>query len=407
MGLVSDGGVHSSLEHILALIDMAKANGVEKLRIHAFLDGRDVPPKSAEAYLAPVEEKLLDLDYAQIATVNGRYYAMDRDNRWERVEKAYDNLTMATGARHFLSRDAVLSAYRQDETDEFVTPCVCDLTYEGMADGDAIIFFNFRPDRARQLTRAFIDPDFSGFARKKIVQDLAFVCMTMYDETLTAPIAYPKQPLTHILAQVLSEQGVRQFRTAETEKYAHVTYFFNGGFEEPYPGEDRKLIASPKVPTYDLQPEMSLPGVADEVVHAIESGQYQFIATNFANPDMVGHTGVMGAAVDAVKAVDEGLQKVVTSALENGWVLILTADHGNIETMCDGEGNPHTAHTTNLVPFVVASTTHTFQLDTSRQYSLANVSPTILDIMGIAQPAEMTAQSLLMHQPSPLATSSL
>ncbi len=405
MGLVSTGGVHSSLNHLLALLTMAKDQGIEKVRVHAFLDGRDVPPKSAEEYLLTVERKLAELDYPQIATISGRYYAMDRDKRWDRVEKAYDNLVLATGSRQFFSKDALLKAYQQGETDEFVSPAVCDLTYEGMNDGDSIIFFNFRPDRARQLTQAFIDPNFDGFQRKKVLKNLSFVTMTMYDETFTAPIAFPKQHLKHILAQVLSENGIHQFRTAETEKYAHVTYFFNGSFEKPYPGEDRKLIPSPKVATYDMQPQMSLPAVCHEVVSAIEGGKYQFIATNFANPDMVGHTGKMAAAIEAVKAVNDCLQKVVKTALDHDWVLLLTADHGNIETMVDEQGNPHTAHTTNLVPLILVSNQKQLSLDTSKTYPLSTVSPIILDIMGIEKPPEMTTASALIRKESAVAQS--
>lgn len=400
MGLVSPGGVHSSLDHLLALLQMVKDNQVEKLRVHAFLDGRDVPPKSAAESLEAVEKKLHDLGYPQIATISGRYYAMDRDKRWERVEKAYDNLVSATGARKFFSDDALLSAYNQDETDEFVTPMVCDLTYEGMSDKDSIIFFNFRPDRARELTQAITDPDFQGFERKRVLKDICFTCMCMYDEKFTLPVAYPKQPLNRILSEILSENGIHQFRTAETEKYAHVTYFLNGGFEKPYPGEDRKLIPSPKVATYDLQPEMSLPAVCHEVVQAIESGSYQFIATNFANPDMVGHTGILDAAHLAVKAVDDCIGQVALSALKHNWVMLLTADHGNIEMMIDTDGGPHTAHTTDPVPLILISNHPDWSLDKRKTYTLSNIAPTILDIMRIPKPAEMTSESLLVHQES-------
>jgi 2,3-bisphosphoglycerate-independent phosphoglycerate mutase len=391
MGLVSDGGVHSCLDHLMALLDMAKKEGVQKVRVHAFLDGRDVPPQSAGPFLLAVEGKLEDLGYPQIATISGRYYAMDRDKRWERVEKAYHNLVLANGRRFMFSEDALKYAYNHDENDEFVTPCVTDLTYEGMEDGDSVIFFNFRPDRARQLTRAFIDPDFDGFPREKVIKDFSYVTMCMYDETFTAPIAYPKQPLNRIMSEILSENGIRQFRTAETEKYAHVTYFLN---------EDRKLIPSPKVATYDLQPEMSLPAVCHEVVTALNSGKYQFIATNFANPDMVGHTGMMDAAIEAVKAVDHCLGEVMKAALANDWVMILTADHGNIETMMDEKGGPHTAHTTNEVPFILISNKPELSLDTSGTYPLSCVAPTILDIMGVPIPLEMTTGSVLIRQES-------
>lgn len=403
MGLVSDGGVHSSLKHLTALIHMAKQNGVEKLRVHAFLDGRDVPPKSAETYLSEVEQVLLSLDYPQIATICGRYYAMDRDKRWERTQQAYDNLVSLSGNKSFLSLDALQAAYNQGQTDEFVSPAICDVTYEGIQENDSVLFFNFRPDRARQITQALTDPNFSGFQRQQWPNPILFTCMCLYDETFTLPIAYPKQPLTRLLVQVLSEHGVRQFRTAETEKYAHVTYFFNGGFEAPYAGEDRKLVPSPKVATYDLQPEMSLSGVTDEVVSALSSQQYGFIATNFANPDMVGHTGILPAAVDAVKAVDIALQKVITVALEKGYTVLLTADHGNIETMLDEAGHPHTAHTTDPVPLVLVSQDTALKLDNSRMHALSCIAPTVLDLMNLPIPPEMTTPSVLQRKPHPAA----
>jgi 2,3-bisphosphoglycerate-independent phosphoglycerate mutase len=402
MGLVSTGGVHSSLNHLLALIQMAHDNGVKKLRVHAFLDGRDVSPQSAIPDLLKVEALLLELGYPQIATVSGRYYAMDRDKRWDRVEKAYNNLVSATGIKKFFSEDSVESAYQQGETDEFVSPTVCDITYEGMHENDSIIFFNFRPDRARELTHAFIDPSFSDFERSKVLKTFSFVCMSMYDETFKLPIAFPKQPLTHILAEVLSENGIHQFHTAETEKYAHVTYFFNGGFEAPYPGENRKMIPSPKVATYDLQPEMSLSGVSDGVIQALQSGNYQFIVTNFANPDMVGHTGKLDAAIEAVNAVDKALNQVIETALSLEWTVLLTADHGNIEMMLDENGNPHTAHTTDLVPLFLISKNSPDTLDQSKTYPLSTIAPTVLSLMGLPIPAEMTTSSVLVHHSSEL-----
>lgn len=398
MGLVSDGQVHSSMNHLFALIDFAKQQGLEKVRVHAFLDGRDVLPKSAEAFLQQVEEKLDAEGFSQIATISGRYYAMDRDKRWERTEKAYDNLTLASGRKYPLSLAALQKAYQLDQTDEFVEPCVTDLTYEGMQDGDSIIFFNFRPDRARQLTRAFFDPDFDGFPRKKVLKDLYFACMTMYDETYPLPIAFPKQKLTHILAEILSEHGMRQFRTAETEKYAHVTFFFNGGFEKVYPGEDRKMIPSPKVATYDLKPEMNISAVCDEVVQAVQGGQYAFIVANFANPDMVGHTGNMTASIDAVKAVDEALGRVVDAILKADGVLLLTADHGNVEKMLDEHGNVFTAHTTNNVPLIMVSNNPALLLRQDQTYGLSNIAPTILELMGLPIPAEMTSPSVLVRK---------
>ncbi len=396
MGLVSDGGVHSSLDHLMALIDLAKQRGVENLRVHAFLDGRDVPPHSAEKYLQQVEEKLLENDYPQIATISGRYYAMDRDQRWERTGKAYNNLVMAEGTKHPFSVDALLWSYKQGVNDEFVVPAVTDFTYEGIQDGDSVLFFNFRPDRARQITRALTEKDFTGFERKKIIQDLYYGCMTLYDETFNLPVAYPKQRLDKILAEILSEHQLKQFRTAETEKYAHVTFFFNGGFEKPYPGEDRKMVPSPKVATYDEQPEMSLSKVTDGVVEAIESNQYDFIVVNFANPDMVGHTGMLGAAVDAVKAVDEAIGRVADAMLKANGVMLITADHGNIETMVDETGGPHTAHTTALVPLMLISNNPALQLDRSRTYPLSSIAPAILNLFGIQPPAEMTSPSFLL-----------
>lgn len=395
MGLVSDGGVHSHITHLLALIDMAKEQGVEKVKVHAFLDGRDVPPKSAETYLRAVEETLMDDGYDQIATVSGRYYAMDRDNRWERVQKAYDTLVSAQGDRQPLSLNALNSSYNEGVNDEFVLPVVTDFTYDGMKDGDGVIFINFRPDRARQLTRALTDPDFAGFERSKVLQNLCFVCMSPYDETFNLPIAFPKQRLDRILAEIVSENGIKQFHTAETEKYAHVTFFFNGGREEPFPGEDRTLIPSPQVATYDLQPEMSVRLVTDAMVDAIESGQYGLIVANFANPDMVGHTGKLPAAIEAVNAVDESLHRVVEAVLKAEGTLLLTADHGNVEKMIDEDGGEHTAHTTAPVPLVLVSANRNLALDTTQTFGLSSIAPTLLDLMGLPIPPEMTSPTAL------------
>lgn len=395
MGLVSDGGVHSSLNQLMALLEFCKQQAITNVRLHAFLDGRDVPPQSAEKYLQAVEKKLIELDFPQIATINGRYYAMDRDNRWERTQKAYENLTQANGRKHPFSVDSLLWSYNQEIYDEFVEPAVCDFTYEGMKDGDAILFFNFRPDRARQITRAFTQPDFTGFDRQVVLQNLYYGCMTLYDETFNLPVAYPKQKLDNILAQVLSEHHLTQFRTAETEKYAHVTFFFNGGFEQPYPGEERHLVPSPKVATYDLQPEMNVSIVADVVAEALDSRKYDFLVVNFANPDMVGHTGVLQAAEEAVKAIDVAIRRVSEAVLRNDGVLLITADHGNCEVMLDEHGGPHTAHTTNLVPLILVSNRPELNLARDRQYSLSDISPTILDLLGIAKPPEMTAPSIL------------
>lgn len=402
MGLVSDGGVHSSLDHLLALIDFAKREAVENVRVHAFLDGRDVSPKSAQDYLEVVEKKLMECDYPQIATVSGRYYAMDRDNRWERVQKTYDNLVKASGRRHPLSIDSVLWSYKQDVTDEFVEPGVCDFSYDGMHDNDSILFFNFRPDRARQLTRAFTELGFSEFEREGLPLNLRFTCLTLYDERFNLPVAYPKQKMERLLVEILSEKGLTQFRTAETEKYAHVTFFFNGGFEPPYPGEERHMVPSPKVATYDLQPEMHVEKVADAVCHALTSGQYDFIVANFANPDMVGHTGLLEAAEKAVLAIDKAIARVTETVLSVDGTMLLTADHGNCEVMQDEHGGPHTAHTTNLVPLVLVSKQVGLNLDKTPgvQHSLSEIAPTVLDLFNIEQPPEMTSRSLLVREKS-------
>lgn len=410
MGLLSDGGVHSCLDHLMALLDFCKQQGLHgaepepgekpgsvkpQVRVHAFLDGRDVPPQSAEIYLKEVEEKLLQLEYPQISTISGRYYAMDRDKRWERTQQAYENLVEASGRKFLFSVDALHYSYAQNVHDEFVVPCVTDATYEGMQDGDAVLFFNFRPDRARQLTAAFTLSDFNGFDRCKCLSNFFYACMTLYDESFNLPIAFPKQNLSETLAQVISEHGLKQLHTAETEKYAHVTYFFNGGVEQAYPGEDRTLVPSPRVATYDLQPAMSVAAVTDVILEAIHSNQYDFIVANFANPDMVGHTGILAAAEEAVQSVDECLKKIVEALLPKDGVMLLTADHGNCETMIDEHGGPHTAHTTNLVPLILVSNHPELQLDTSKTYSLSDVSPTILQIMNLPQPPQMTSPSIL------------
>jgi 2,3-bisphosphoglycerate-independent phosphoglycerate mutase len=396
MGLLSDGGVHSHISHLVALIDLAKEQGVEKLKVHAFLDGRDVPPKSAQEYLTEIEAVLLEYDYPQIATISGRYYAMDRDNRWERVEQAYHNLVIGSGKRHPLCTNALERSYVEEINDEFVLPQVTDFAYEGMADGDAIIFYNFRPDRAREITRAFTQEDFDGFERKKVLNNLHFACMSTFDQTFPLPIAYPKQELNRLLAEVISENGLKQFHTAETEKYAHVTFFFNGGIEAPFAGEDRKLIPSPKVATYDLQPEMSLKDVTQSVLDALDSEQYAFIVVNFANPDMVGHTGKLPAAISAVNYIDEAIQKVSEAVLKTNGVMLLTADHGNIETMIDETtGEEHTAHTTNPVPLILISNETSLKLKSGQVFGLSSIAPTILNLMGLPVPKEMTSPSLL------------
>ncbi|MEM0952129.1 MAG: 2,3-bisphosphoglycerate-independent phosphoglycerate mutase [Cyanobacteria bacterium P01_H01_bin.74] len=402
MGLVSNGGVHSSLDHLLALLDMAKEQGIDRVKVHAFLDGRDVPPKSAEPHLETVEKKLSALNYDQIATVSGRYYAMDRDNRWQRTELAYEAIVNGNGRRHPYSVDALLWSYKQEVNDEFVVPALSDLSYEGIKDNDSIVFFNFRPDRARQLSRAISQACFDGFKRSRLPEGLGFTSMTLYDAGFKeVAVAYPKIKLNRLLGEIVSENGLKQFRTAETEKYAHVTFFFNGGFEDPYPGEDRHLIPSPQVATYDLQPEMHVAEVANSICSAIDKNMYDLIVANFANPDMVGHTGILQAAEDAVVAIDQAIKKVSEAILAVNGTMLLTADHGNCETMIDEDGGPHTAHTTNLVPLILVSNNTSYALDQTEgiQHTLSEISPTILDLLGLPTPPEMTSKTLLVKIP--------
>ena len=353
-GLVSTGGVHSSLDHLQSLIKMAADNKVEKVYVHAFLDGRDTPPSSACEYLQVIEDELKKYNLPKIASVIGRYYVMDRDNRWERVEKAYNCLVLGEGEHASDSIQAVKQSYAKGETDEFVLPTVIDGVDSRIKDNDAIIFFNYRPDRAREISKAVNLKDFDGFDRKKVLNNIYYVTMTSYDATFTFPVAFEKTKLVNILGDVLEANRIKQFRTAETEKYAHVTFFFNGGVEQPQPNETRKLVASPKVPTYDMQPEMSAYEVCDNVLAALDNEEYGFILVNFANPDMVGHTGIIEAATKACKVVDECVGKIAEKCRDKGVTMILTADHGNAEMMVDEEtGKPQTAHTTNEVPFVV------------------------------------------------------
>jgi 2,3-bisphosphoglycerate-independent phosphoglycerate mutase len=403
VGLVSDGGVHSHINHLSALIDFAKQQSVKNLRVHAFLDGRDTPPFSAQRYLMQVEGKLKQTGYKQIATIAGRYFAMDRDKRWDRIQKAYDNLVLANGFVSSNSIHALQSSYTLGQGDEFVVPTVTDPGYQGMNDGDAVLFFNFRPDRARQMTQALTDRQFTGFHRQKTLDNFYLGGMTLYDENFNLPVAFPRQRPANTLAEELSKSGIRQFRTAETEKYAHVTYFFNGGMESPYSGEDRFLIPSPKVSTYDLKPEMSIKDVTKEVVRALAQKQHEFIVANFANPDMVGHTGNQKAAVDAVKAVDESLGIIVQAVQKAKGVMLLTADHGKVEQMVDENGAPFTAHTRNAVPFVLISNDPKLKLNQSHHYGLSNVAPTILELFGLPKPAAMTAPSMLNKSSNPFA----
>jgi len=395
VGLLSDGGVHSHIEHLYALLELAKMHGLKKVYVHAMLDGRDVPPACALQYVDALEERMRELGTGCIATIGGRYYGMDRDKRWERLEKAYLAMACGQGLRAKTAREAVEAAYQREETDEFVIPTVVDSCgCLGIQNGDSLIFFNFRPDRARQLTRAFTDPDFTAFARPGGLLALNCSTMTQYDETLTVPVAFPPQSIRNTLGEVFSRAGKRQLRIAETEKYAHVTYFFNGGEEQPFAGEDRLLIPSPKVATYDLQPAMSAREVTDKVIEAIRSGVYDLIVLNYANDDMVGHTGIMQAAVEAVEVVDECVGRVMEALQEQGWIACVTADHGNADCMRDpGSDTPFTAHTLNPVPFILVGSE--YRSRTLHPGKLCDIAPTILALAGIAVPEEMTGTSLL------------
>ena len=393
-GLVSTGGVHSSLEHLEALIKMAAENGLKKVYVHAFLDGRDTPPASACEYLQPIEDELKKYGLPKIASVIGRYYVMDRDNRWDRVEKAYDCLVLGEGIHANSAVEAVKQSYEKGETDEFVLPTVIDGDDSRIKSDDAVIFFNYRPDRAREISKAINFADFDGFKRKEVLKNIYYVTMTSYDATFTFPVAFEKTKMVNILGDVLEANGIKQFRTAETEKYAHVTFFFNGGVEEPQAHETRKLVASPKVPTYDMQPEMSAREVCENVLKALDNEEYGFILVNFANPDMVGHTGVIEAATKACKVVDECVGKIAEKCREKGVTMLLTADHGNAEMMIDEEtGKPQTAHTTNMVPFVVINPDHKIELKSDG--ALCNVAPTVLELFGIKKPEEMDCDSLI------------
>ncbi|MBR0355126.1 MAG: 2,3-bisphosphoglycerate-independent phosphoglycerate mutase [Oscillospiraceae bacterium] len=391
MGLLSNGGVHSHIDHIFGILDMAKQRGLERVYVHCFLDGRDVPPKSGAGFVAQLKEKCEALGNAKIATVQGRFWGMDRDKRWDRVEAGYNAIVCGEGVCNPDPVQAVEDSYAQDVTDEFVKPVVC--CPEGVINqGDSVIFMNFRPDRAREMTWALNLPDFDGFARKKTVFPLSYVCTAQYDEALPLPIAYPPEELVNTLGDYISAHGLKQFRVAETEKYAHVTFFFNGGVEKQIEGEDRCLVPSPKeFPTYDLIPEMSAAKVADKLIEAIASDKYGVIICNFANCDMVGHTGVMAAAVAAVEAVDTAVGRVLDEIAKHpDTVLLLTADHGNADVMFDENGKVNTAHTTNPVPFLVREKGIT--LHPGR---LADIAPTILHTIGLNQPAEMTGKSLI------------
>ncbi len=400
-GLVSDGGVHSHNTHIYGLLELAKRNGLEKVYVHCFLDGRDTPPASGKGYVEQLEEKMKEIGVGKVASVMGRYYAMDRDNNYDRVEYAYKALTKGEGLTAESASAGIQASYDRQETDEFVKPTVVlenGAPVATISDGDSVIFFNFRPDRAREITRAFCNDDFAGFEREKRL-DLVYVCFTEYDPTIpNKEVAFHKVEVTNTFGEWLAANGMKQARIAETEKYAHVTFFFNGGVEEPNEGEDRILVNSPKdVPTYDLKPQMSAYEVCDRLVEAIGSGKYDVIIINFANPDMVGHTGVEGAAIRAVEAVDECVGRAVKAVQDADGVLFICADHGNAEQLVDYEtGAPFTAHTTNPVPFILVNYDEGYGLREGG--CLADIVPTLIQIMGKEQPAEMTGQSLLIKK---------
>ena len=394
MGLVGTGGVHSHADHWFGVLEMAKHLGAKEVYLHCITDGRDTDPHSGKGFLADLQAKLDELGVGKIASVSGRYYAMDRDNNWDREEKAYAAFVYGEGEHAANAAEAIEASYAADKTDEFVLPCV---TCEGgrVQDGDTVIFMNFRPDRARQMTRIFCDDAFTGFERRGGRKQVHYVCMAEYDATMpNCEVAYPPVELKNVLGQYLSENGKTQLRIAETEKYAHVTFFFNGGVEAPYAGEDRCVIPSPKVATYDLQPEMSAPEVAAECKQRIESGKYDVIILNFANCDMVGHTGVFEAAVKAVEAVDAAVKEVVTAVLDAGGCAFLTADHGNAEKMKNPDGTPFTAHTTNVVPFVAIGCG---DVKLREGGCLADIAPTMLPYIGLPVPAEMTGKSIIVE----------
>ena len=400
MGLLSDGGVHSHNTHLYGLLEMAKREGLEKVYVHCFLDGRDTPPASGKSYIEELEAKMKEIGVGEIGVISGRYYAMDRDNRWDRVELAYRALTKGEGVKGTDAAAAVQASYDDGKTDEFVLPTVMEKDGRPVAvvsDKDSVVFFNFRPDRAREITRAFCDDAFQGFEREKRL-DTTFVCFTDYDDTIgNKLVAFHKVQLHNTFGEWLAANNMTQARIAETEKYAHVTFFFNGGVEEPNKGEDRILVKSPKVATYDLQPEMSAPAVCDKLVEAIKSDKYDVIIVNFANPDMVGHTGVENAAIKAVEAVDECVGRAVDAIKEVNGQMFICADHGNAEQLLDySTGEPFTAHTTNPVPFILVNADPKYTL--RENGCLADIIPTLIELMGKEKPEEMTGTSLLVEK---------
>ena len=391
MGLLSPGGVHSHMEHMYGLVEMAKKNGLDKVYVHAFLDGRDVPPSSAAEFMEEAVAELDKIGLGEVATICGRFYAMDRDNAWDRVEKAYSALVYRDGVKEEDPVEAIRNSYANGVTDEFMLPTVIEGGAAIEAD-DSVIFFNFRPDRARQITRAFVDPEFTGFTRKNGFFPVHFVCMAQYDATMpNVSVAYPPEQLTMTMGEYLAKLGKTQLRIAETQKYAHVTFFFNGGEEKQFEGEDRILIKSPDVPTFDLKPEMSAYEVCDAVCEAIAADKYDVIILNYANCDMVGHTGIFDAAVKAVEAVDECVGRMVEAILAKGGAALITADHGNADKMYEPDGSPFTAHTTNPVPLIAVGV----EGELADGGVLADLAPTMLDIMGVPQPEEMTGKSLI------------
>ena len=399
-GLVSDGGVHSHNSHLYALLRFANKEGLEKVFVHAFLDGRDTPPTSGKEYIKSLEEQMREIGTGKIASVMGRYYSMDRDNRWDRVEKAYNVMTTGKGNKFTSAEECIEKSYADGVTDEFVVPSsITDEEGKSIGlinDGDSVVFFNFRPDRAREITRAFADSDFKGFKREKTLKDITYVCFTDYDKTIENKlVAFKPQHLTNTLGEYIASKGLKQLRIAETEKYAHVTFFFNGGIEEPNKGEDRILIPSPKVATYDMKPEMSAYEVTESLTENILAEKYDLIIVNFANSDMVGHTGDMAAAVKAVEAVDECVGKVYDALMKVNGQMFICADHGNSDKMKDLKtGEPFTAHTTNPVPFVLVNYTDGITLKEGGK--LADIAPTLLEMMNLEIPKEMTGESLLI-----------
>ena len=392
IGLLSDGGVHSHIDHLVAILQLAKKNKIENVYIHAILDGRDTPPNSGAKYIDEIQLVIGKLKTGKISTVMGRYFAMDRDHRWDRVSKAYEAMSQGIGRASRTPEEAVKTAYSLGETDEFVKPVI--ICSDGFVkDEDSVVFFNFRPDRARELTRCFVDQSFDGFSRKKIYSNLCFICLTQYDLQMpNVKVAFMPQSIDNTLGQFLAANNKTQLRIAETEKYAHVTFFFNGGVETPNPLEDRLLIPSPLVATYDLQPEMSAEKITDAVIGQINRDFYDVIIMNFANCDMVGHTGVLDATIKAIETIDDCVGQIVQIVLEKDGTILMTADHGNAEKMLDDEGNPFTAHTSNPVPFMIISNK---QYKLKSKGILADVAPTLLEIIGLKKPVEMTGNSLI------------